>query len=104
MGMPTATVKLCGPDGMMRICSAVGTGPVDAAYKAVDSLVRVNAELVDYSVNSVTAGIEALAITRVRLLTCPALPSSLHGVLNGQRRGSRFMWCTAASNNGSSEC
>lgn len=40
-------------------------GPVDAAYKAIDSLVRVDVELVDYSVNSVSEGIEALATTRV---------------------------------------
>lgn len=33
-------------------------GPVDAAYKAIDGLVRVDAELVDYSVNSVTEGIQ----------------------------------------------
>nr|QKY15169.1 2-isopropylmalate synthase (IPMS) [Polytomella parva] len=65
MGMPTATVQLKGPDGMMRIGVGVGTGPVDAAYKAIDSLVRVDARLVDYSVSSVTAGIEALASTRV---------------------------------------
>ena len=66
MGMPTATVKLRGPDGMARISSAVGTGPVDASYKAIDSLVRVDAALVDYTVSAVTAGIEALATTRVR--------------------------------------
>ncbi len=40
-------------------------GPVDAAYKAIDSLVRVEAELLDYSVNSVSEGIESLATTRV---------------------------------------
>jgi hypothetical protein len=40
-------------------------GPVDAAYKAIDSLIKVPAELTDYSVNSVTEGIEALATTRV---------------------------------------
>jgi hypothetical protein len=34
------------------------TGPVDAAYKAIDGLVRVDAQLVDYSVNSVTEGIQ----------------------------------------------
>jgi hypothetical protein len=34
------------------------SGPVDAAYKAIDGLVRVDAELVDYSVNSVTEGIQ----------------------------------------------
>ncbi len=38
---------------------------MDAAYKAIDSLVRVDAELLDYSVSSVTEGIEALATTRV---------------------------------------
>jgi hypothetical protein len=36
-------------------------GPVDAAYKAIDGLVRVDAELVDYSVNSVTEGIQVRA-------------------------------------------
>ncbi|KAJ9505503.1 hypothetical protein QJQ45_023787, partial [Haematococcus lacustris] len=65
MGMPTATVSLKGPDGIARIGVGVGTGPVDAAYKAVDSLVRVEAELTDYSMNSVNEGIEALATTRV---------------------------------------
>lgn len=40
-------------------------GPVDAAYKAVDSLIKVPAQLTDYSVSSVTEGIEALATTRV---------------------------------------
>lgn len=65
MGMPTATVRMRGPDGISRISSGIGSGPVDAAYKAIDALVRVQAELVDYSVNSVTEGIEALANTRV---------------------------------------
>lgn len=66
-GMPTATLQLKGPDGVLRVGVGVGTGPVDAAYKAVDSVVRVDAELVDYSVQSVTQGIEALATTRVQI-------------------------------------
>jgi 2-isopropylmalate synthase len=65
VGMPTATVRMAGPDGISRVASGIGTGPVDAAYKAIDSLVRVPAELLDYSVNGVTEGIEALAQTRV---------------------------------------
>ncbi len=40
MGMPTATVRLRGPDGKMYVQSAVGTGPVDATYKAIDAVVR----------------------------------------------------------------
>ncbi|GAB4814561.1 hypothetical protein N2152v2_001607 [Parachlorella kessleri] len=65
MGVPTATVIMRGPDGINRTASSIGTGPVDAAYKAIDQLVRVQAALVDYSVNNVTEGIEALATTRV---------------------------------------
>lgn len=41
MGVPTATVKMVGPDGITRLSTGMGTGPVDAAYKAIDSLVRV---------------------------------------------------------------
>lgn len=90
MGMPTATIKLQSPlDGGEVIASAVGTGPVDAAYKAVDSVVDVQGTLEDYSVNAVTSGIDSVATTRVRpsflsiclFSACPArrgdqLPSS----------------------------
>ncbi|KAG7667065.1 hypothetical protein Ndes2526B_g04445 [Nannochloris sp. 'desiccata'] len=65
MGLPTATVRMTGPDGITRTASGIGTGPVDAAYKAIDHLVRVPAELQDYTVGSVTEGIDALAQTRV---------------------------------------
>ena len=41
MGLPTATVRMRGPDGIARTSMGMGTGPVDAAYKAVDALVRV---------------------------------------------------------------
>ena len=33
MGMPTATVRMRGPDGISRVSSGIGSGPVDAAYK-----------------------------------------------------------------------
>ena len=33
MGVPTATVRMKGPDGISRVASNIGTGPVDAAYK-----------------------------------------------------------------------
>jgi hypothetical protein len=34
MGLPTATVKMVGPDAITRVNSTVGSGPVDAVYKA----------------------------------------------------------------------
>lgn len=33
VGIPTATVTMKGPDGIARRAAAIGTGPVDAAYK-----------------------------------------------------------------------
>ncbi|KAL3799821.1 hypothetical protein HJC23_010471 [Cyclotella cryptica] len=64
-GIPTATVKMMGPDGVERFVSATGTGPVDAVYKAIDQIMGVSVILETYSMNSVNEGIEALASTRV---------------------------------------
>lgn len=65
LGISTGTVKLIGPDGEEHIACAVGTGPVDAAYKAIDSIVNVHVTLLEYSLTSVTEGIDAIASTRV---------------------------------------
>jgi 2-isopropylmalate synthase len=65
LGISTGTVKLIGPDGEEHIACAVGTGPVDAAYKAIDSIVKVHVTLLEYSLTSVTEGIDAIASTRV---------------------------------------
>ncbi|KAL0366661.1 UNVERIFIED_CONTAM: 2-isopropylmalate synthase B [Sesamum radiatum] len=65
LGLSTATVKLSGADGKKHIACSVGTGPVDAAYKAVDLIVKVPVTLVEYSMNGVTEGIDAIASTRV---------------------------------------
>lgn len=64
-GIPTATVKLMGPDGVERYVSSTGTGPVDAVYKAIDQIIGVEVTLESYAMNSVNEGIEALASTRV---------------------------------------
>nr|CBX24424.1 hypothetical_protein [Oryza glaberrima] len=65
LGLSTATVKLIGPDGEEKIACAVGTGPVDAAYKAVDDIIQIPTVLREYSMTSVTEGIDAIATTRV---------------------------------------
>ena len=66
-GMPTATVKLTGPDGQTQTVAAVGTGPVDAVYKAVQLQVQVPCPLLEYTVQSVTEGIDALGEVNVRV-------------------------------------
>ena len=67
MGMPTATVRLRGPDGETRTYAAVGTGPVDATYKAIDAIVKAPNTLLEFAVNAVTEGIDALGQVTVRI-------------------------------------
>ncbi len=66
-GLPTATVQLLGPDGQEITDAAVGTGPVDAVYKAINRLVKVPNELIEFSVQSVTGGIDAIGEVTIRL-------------------------------------
>jgi 2-isopropylmalate synthase len=66
-GMPTATVRLRGPDGEITTRAAVGTGPVHAVFCAIDEIVKAPAELLEYSINNVTEGIDALGHASVRL-------------------------------------
>lgn len=58
-GMPTATVRIIDPDGVEHVEAAVGTGPVDAVYRAIDRVVGRESELLEFSVHSVTEGIDA---------------------------------------------
>lgn len=64
---PTATVTLRTPDGEELTDAAIGTGPVDAVYKAINRVVNVPNELIEFSVKSVTAGIDAMGEVTIRL-------------------------------------
>ncbi|MFH0768167.1 MAG: 2-isopropylmalate synthase [Chloroflexota bacterium] len=66
-GIPTAAVRLIGPDGQALADAALGTGPVDAVYKAINRLVRVPNVLTEFSVNSVTEGIDAIGEVLIRI-------------------------------------
>ncbi|KAK2657436.1 hypothetical protein Ddye_010488 [Dipteronia dyeriana] len=79
LGLSTATVKLIGADGEEHVACAVGTGPVDSAYKAVDLIVKEPVTLLEYSINAVTEGIYATATTRV-LIRGDNNPTSTHAV------------------------
>lgn len=64
---PTATVTLRTPEGDELTDAAIGTGPVDAVYKAINRVVDIPNELIEFSVQSVTAGIDAIGEVTIRL-------------------------------------
>lgn len=67
MGMPTATIKLRGPDGKEYIHASIGTGPIDATFQAIDQIIQVPNTLVEYRVAAITEGIDALGEVTVRI-------------------------------------
>lgn len=65
--VPTATVTLEDANGNEFVACSVGTGPVDALYKAVNEIVDINNDLTEFSVQSVTRGIDALGEVTIRV-------------------------------------
>jgi 2-isopropylmalate synthase len=65
--IPTATVRLVAPDGKVKADAALGTGPVDAVYQVINRIVKVPNKLTEYTVNSVTEGIDAIGEVFIRI-------------------------------------
>jgi len=65
--VPTASVRLVGPGGQLLADASLGTGPVDAVYKAINRLVGVPNNLTEFSVKSVTGGIDAMGEVTIRI-------------------------------------
>jgi 2-isopropylmalate synthase len=65
--VPTATVRLGTADGHTLVHTSTGTGPVDAAYQAINAMVGIENELTEFTVKSVTEGIDAQGEVIVRI-------------------------------------
>jgi 2-isopropylmalate synthase len=66
-GIPMASVCLRKPDGDVVCQPSMGNGPVDAAYNAIDQIVQVPNELVEFSIQAITEGMDAMAKVTVRI-------------------------------------
>lgn len=66
-GIPTAAVRLIGPDGEVMADAALGSGPVDAVYQAVNRLIKIPNRLIEFSVKSVTEGLDAIGEVFIRI-------------------------------------
>ena len=68
-GAPTASVRLLDVNGQPKQDAAIGTGPVDAIYRAINRVTGVDNELTEFSVKSVTEGIDAQGEVTIRIET-----------------------------------
>ena len=65
--VPTATATITDELGVTHVTCSTGTGPVDAAYKAVDQALAVHGDLAELSVKAITRGIDAIGEVTVRV-------------------------------------
>ena len=64
---PTATVTLIDKNDNEFCACSIGAGPVDALYRAVNEIVDIENDLSEFSVQSVTRGIDALGEVTIRV-------------------------------------
>jgi 2-isopropylmalate synthase len=64
---PTATLRLIDPQGNIKTDAATGTGPVDAVYRAMNRITGLTPSLTEFSVKSVTEGIDAQGEVTIRI-------------------------------------
>ena len=92
----TASVQLK-KDGEIIAGAAQGSGPIDAAFQAIDSLIGSGAKLESYSINAVTEGEDALGEAVVKLcrngqfatgrgLSTDIIEASIKAYLNGMNK------------------
>jgi 2-isopropylmalate synthase len=65
--LPVAAVQLQGPDGEPVWSTSHGNGPVDAAFRAIDAIVGLPNKLLEYAVQAMTEGVDALGKVTVRI-------------------------------------
>ncbi len=66
-GLSTATVRLVGPDDREHVQACVGTGPVDAIYRAIHAVVGIPNRLEEFRIHAITEGIDAQGAVSVRI-------------------------------------
>ena len=65
--IPTATVRIRRPDGQVVCDADHGTGPVDAVYRAINRVIGEPNELIEFSIQAVTEGIDAVGRVTIRV-------------------------------------
>ena len=65
--IPTATVRLIGPDQQVTTDASTGNGPVDAVCKAIERVVGRTAKLVDFNVQSVSEGVDSMGTVTIKV-------------------------------------
>jgi 2-isopropylmalate synthase len=65
--IPTASVSLQVADGEQVTRAATGNGPVDAIFTAINRILHIEVDLLEYAVHAVSGGVETLGEVTVQI-------------------------------------
>ncbi len=65
--IPSATVRLIGPDQQVVTDASTGNGPVDAVCNAIARVIGASPKLMDFTVQSVTEGIDSMGTVTIKI-------------------------------------
>ena len=82
--IPTATVRIKGPDGQIYCDSDHGTGPVDAVCRAIDRVIGEPNDLIEFSIEAITEGIDAVGRVTIRIRTDEPVNGEARTVFSGR--------------------
>jgi 2-isopropylmalate synthase len=82
--IPTATVRIKGPDGQVYCDSDHGTGPVDAVCRAIDRVIGEPNDLIEFSIEAITEGIDAVGRVTIRIRTDEPVNGEARTVFSGR--------------------
>jgi len=93
--IPTATVRIQGPDGQTFCDADHGTGPVDAVYRAINRVIGEENELIEFSVEAVTEGIDAVGRVTIRIQANEPMDGGERPVFSGHGADTDIMVASA---------
>ncbi len=83
-GLPTASVRLRQADGLTFEGVSLGTGPVDATFGAINQVIGSKVTLLEYTVQSITEGIDAVGDVTVHIQPADAAARQAHPAARGR--------------------
>lgn len=81
--IPTATVQITGPDGTVHCDADHGSGPVDAVYRAINRVIGEPNELIEFSIEAITEGVDAVGRVTIRIRAHEPVNGAVRTVFSG---------------------
>ncbi len=103
VGLPNTSCVKLGHDGQVEQEVAIGSGPLDASFKAINRITGMDVNLESFSLNAVTDGEDAIGEAVVKIssngevytgtgISTDIIESSIRAYINGINKAAAAAW------------